>query len=329
MENQEQGVLEVELEAPVTLPVEGPPPDPPGTIRDGQVVGAPPAEAPKQATEQQPQTPTNADPDDVRATEDGWKQRARRNERRAQKAESQVARLMGEFAEVKKQLDALTQGQAQVQQQTAAQHEQAVDAAYQTARQAYAQARASGDVEAEIAAHERFLEAKAAKDWVTFNKQNTARRPQQPQHPQQQPRQPQSDGGELPEAMVDWIEKNDWFKTDQRLQRRAMLISDEVLAEGIPGDDPEHYTEVSRRMKEEYGENFAAPRQQQRQAPARQPVNQVNRTATPPAARVQITEAHKLAAQQAGINLADPAQLKAFANQLAQTQARLSARGLR
>lgn len=328
MENENQGALEIELEAPVTIPDSSPPADPPGTLRDGKVVGA---EAPAQ-TEQKPQT-QQIDPEDQRATDDGWKQRARRNERRAQKAESQVARLMGEFADVKKQLETLSQGQTQVQQATAVQHEQAVDAAFQSARQSYAQARQAGDLDAEQAALDRYLEAKAAKDWINFGKQNAQRRPAQ-QQPQQkpQPQQPAADESDLPEAAQDWLAEpsNAWFKADARLRRRAMVISDEIVEEGITGDDPEHYAEVTRRMKEEYGENFAAPKtpNPSPRVPGRQPVTPVNRTASP-VTRVQITEAHRQAAAQAGIDLRDPAQAKAFANQIAQTQARFAARGVR
>ena len=111
--------------------------------------------------------------------------------------------------------------------------------------------------------------------------------PQQVQQPTQQPA-PQAPRPS-PQA-EDWAERNPWFGQDRVMTYAAWGIHETLVSqEGIDPNSEEYYTELDRRLVEEFPNKFqnrssAQPTRQQRSAPAVAPasrssgINNVRRT---------------------------------------------------
>lgn len=68
--------------------------------------------------------------------------------------------------------------------------------------------------------------------------------PTRSRQPYQQPLE------EIPDATMDWVEKNSWFRTDRKLHLLAREVVRELIEEGEDPRKPEFYTEVDSRLKE-------------------------------------------------------------------------------
>ena len=151
-------------------------------------------------------------------------------------------------------------------------------------RQIIQKAREEGDINTEIEAQERLTGLLQEKTQVSqwLQQQEVARqqpvqedfqRPQQPQRPQQQPPAPD------PRA-EEWAARNEWFGQDRMMTYAAWGIHQDLIErEGIDPNSDEYYTELDRRIREEFPKRFAGERssnqssRQQRSAPAVAPAS--------------------------------------------------------
>jgi len=154
-------------------------------------------------------------------------------------------------------------------------------------------AREEGDIDTETEANQRLTdlvyEQRQVAGWLQEQGQQVETYRQQPQ-PQQAPAaQPQQRAAPSPQA-EDWAERNPWFGQDRVLTYAAWGIHETLVSqEGIDPNSDEYYTELDRRLVEEFPNKFqsrssAQPNRQQRSAPAVAPatrssgINNVRRT---------------------------------------------------
>lgn len=165
-------------------------------------------------------------------------------------------------------------------------------------RQIIVKAREENDLNTEIEAQERLAalvqEQRQVATWLQEQPQPAQQQPQQYQ--QQQPQQYQQPPA-APKAAPDpraeeWAARNPWFGQDRTLTYGAWGIHQTLVEEeGIDPTSDEYYTELDRRLREEFPKRFAGeqqssnqPSRQQRSAPAVAPaarssgVNSVRRT---------------------------------------------------
>ena len=76
------------------------------------------------------------------------------------------------------------------------------------------------------------------------NYQNYVQQPQQNVAPQ------------LGEREQAWVEKNEWFGQDEVMTMGAMAINNQLEAEGFDVGSEEYYTEVDRRMRKRFPQEF-------------------------------------------------------------------------
>jgi hypothetical protein len=167
-------------------------------------------------------------------------------------------------------------------------------------RQIIVKAREENDLNTEIEAQERLAvmvqEQRQVAQWL----QEQGQQNQQPQQQTAQPYQPQPQQqmqpAQPPKAAPDpraeaWADKNPWFGQNRMLTYGAWGIHQQLVEEeGIDPSSDDYYTELDRRLRDEFPKHFAGeqsssqPVRQQRSAPAVAPatrssgMNSVRRT---------------------------------------------------
>lgn len=167
-------------------------------------------------------------------------------------------------------------------------------------RQIIIKAREENDMNTELEAQERLAalvqEQRQVATWLQDQPQNYQQPAQAPQNYQQQVQQ-QVQQPAAPKSAPDpraeeWASRNPWFGQNRTLTYGAWGIHQTLIEEeGIDPTSDEYYTELDRRLREEFPKHFAGeqqasnqPSRQQRSAPAVAPaarssgVNSVRRT---------------------------------------------------
>ena len=156
-------------------------------------------------------------------------------------------------------------------------------------RQIIMKAREENDMNTELEAQERLSalvqEQRQVAGWLQDQPQNNQQQVQQQYAPQQpaqqqypQPAQPQQP---RPSAKAeDWAAKNTWYGQNRMLTYGAWGIHQTLIEEeGVEPDSEEYYTELDRRLRDEFPKHFADERssnqssRQQRSAPAVAPAS--------------------------------------------------------
>jgi pyruvate/2-oxoglutarate dehydrogenase complex dihydrolipoamide acyltransferase (E2) component len=160
-------------------------------------------------------------------------------------------------------------------------------------------AREEGDIDTETEANQRLtdltMEQRQVAGWLQSQGEQVQAY-KQPQNYQQQVQQQQYQAPAQPQRAApspqaeDWAERNPWFGQDKMLTYAAWGIHETLVSEeGVDPNSSEYYTELDRRLVEEFPNKFqrsssAQPIRQQRSAPAVAPaarssgINNVRRT---------------------------------------------------
>ena len=148
-------------------------------------------------------------------------------------------------------------------------------------RQIIAKAREEGDLNTEIEAQERLTgllqEKGQVSQWLQQQEQARQRQQEQPAPQQVQQRQQPKPPDERAET---WAAKNEWFGQNRVMTYAAWGIHQDLIEkEGVDPASDEYYTELDRRIREEFPKNFASEQsqnqtnRQQRPAPAVAPAS--------------------------------------------------------
>ena len=146
-------------------------------------------------------------------------------------------------------------------------------------RQIIHKAREEGDLDTEMEAQERLTGLLQEKGQVSSWLQQQEQAVRNPA-PQQQP-VPQQPQRAAPDPRAeDWAAKNTWFGQDRMLTYAAWGIHQELIEkEGVDPQSDEYYTELDRRLRDEFPKKFAGEQssnqssRQQRSAPAVAPAS--------------------------------------------------------
>jgi hypothetical protein len=148
-------------------------------------------------------------------------------------------------------------------------------------RQIIQKAREEGDLDTEMEAQERLTGLLQEKGQVSswLQQQEQAVRNPAPQQQYQPAPQQQQRAAPDPRA-EDWASKNSWFGQDRMLTYAAWGIHQELIEkEGVDPQSDEYYTELDRRLRDEFPKKFAGEQssnqssRQQRSAPAVAPAS--------------------------------------------------------
>ena len=95
-----------------------------------------------------------------------------------------------------------------------------------------------------------------------MEQENQARSAQPTQQPQQQPVQQQPKSNPADDIKLQsWLSKNEWFNADRVMTRGAQAIHEQlVLEEGFNPSTDEYYSEIDKRMRENFPHKFQEKR---------------------------------------------------------------------
>jgi hypothetical protein len=149
-------------------------------------------------------------------------------------------------------------------------------------RQIIMKAREENDMNTELEAQERLSalvqEQRQVAGWLQDRPQNNQEQVQQqyaPQPQQQQPVQQQQQPARPSPKAEEWATRNSWYGQNRTLTYGAWGIHQTLVEEeGVEPDSEEYYTELDRRLRDEFPKHFAGEQssnqntRQQRSAPA-------------------------------------------------------------
>jgi len=168
----------------------------------------------------------------------------REAERREQDALKYAEAVKKEAEELKARMKSLDQGYVQ-------EYSGRVESELAAAKNQLRQAMSIGDTDAAVEAQERLASLTLAKERARqaqsrFDQESEAPAPQAA--PQEAPQQRRPD----PKA-EDWAERNEWFGKDQTMTYAAFGIHKELVeTEGFDPNSDEYYTELDKRIAEEF-----------------------------------------------------------------------------
>jgi hypothetical protein len=148
-----------------------------------------------------------------------------------------------------------------------------------TLKQIIRKAREEGDIDTETEAQERLTTLLMEQRQVAaYLQQAPAQQaaqqayqpaPQQAQQPQQAYQQPVRQQPKVSPKAEEWASKNSWFGQDRVMTYAAWGIHQTLVEqEGVDPESDEYYTELDRRLRNEFPQRFKTDNRQQRSAPA-------------------------------------------------------------
>lgn len=151
-------------------------------------------------------------------------------------------------------------------------------------RQIIQKAREEGDITTEIEAQERLTALLQEKNQVSqwlHQQQEAVRQPEQTYAPAQAPAPAPRQQPAAPDPRAEeWAARNEWFGQNRVMTYAAWGIHQDLIErEGIDPSSDEYYTELDRRIRDQFPKNFADDRssnqstRQQRSAPAVAPAS--------------------------------------------------------
>jgi hypothetical protein len=147
-------------------------------------------------------------------------------------------------------------------------------------RQIIHKAREEGDLDTEMEAQERLTGLLQEKGQVSSWLQQQEQAVRNPAPVQQYQPAPQQQRATPDPRAEDWASKNSWFGQDRMLTYAAWGIHQELIEkEGVDPQSDEYYTELDRRLRDEFPKKFAGEQssnqssRQQRSAPAVAPAS--------------------------------------------------------
>jgi len=148
-------------------------------------------------------------------------------------------------------------------------------------RQIIKKAREEGDIDTETEAQERLSQLAMERNQVSGWLQQQEHAVRNPAPVQQYQAAPQQQQRAQPDPRAeDWAAKNTWFGQDRMLTYAAWGIHQELIEkEGVDPQSDEYYTELDRRLRDEFPKKFAGEQssnqssRQQRSAPAVAPAS--------------------------------------------------------
>jgi len=105
------------------------------------------------------------------------------------------------------------------------------------------------------------------------------RRTQQPVQQQQQPVQQEQEAPMKPDPRAEaWAEGNSWFGDDRAMTMTSFAIHEDLLNEGFDATSDEYYSEIDKRIRDEFPHKFGETSQQSRPAQAVAPAKRSAKT---------------------------------------------------
>lgn len=164
--------------------------------------------------------------------------------------------------QIQQQNQQMKQRIAEMDQGYVTEYSSRVDSQFEQAKKLLKEARDMGEIDKEIEAQELLSRLSIEKERVRMSKSRVEQPVEEVQQPQPQPQQPQQQQ-QLDPKLVSWMGKNDsWFNKDLVMTRGAQAIHETLVAsEGYDPTSDDYYSEIDKRMRQEFPHKFQSQRQ--------------------------------------------------------------------
>lgn len=185
-------------------------------------------------------------------TEDYGERVKRRIAREVAKRKSVEEAALARIRELEAQLENSKKSTSERETAALGTFQQGLEAKLEAAKKKYEDAYDAADKSALSAAQVELNDIQFQLNALKMAPKPKAEAPKEPPKQVQQQQQQGPSPDDLPDATVEWLNKNPWFGRgagkDVLATQTATLISDTLVEEGWDADSPEFYTEVERRL---------------------------------------------------------------------------------
>lgn len=237
----------------------------------------PQAEAPAPA--EKPEQPSHSD--ELSSVNDAVQKRIAKLTARMREAERREQAALEYAKGLQQQTQTLQQTLVHTDYNRLSEAKARLDTQQTSLRQIIQKAREENDVQTEIEAQERLValvhEQRQVGEWLQQQDQARRQAAPNPMVPTQQAPTPapQPQKAQVDPRAEDWAAKNEWFGQNRVMTYAAWGIHQDLIEkEGVDPNSDEYYTELDRRIREQFPKQFAGEQsstqniRQQRSAPA-------------------------------------------------------------
>ena len=252
------------------------------TVSDGQEKPEQASAAPVQEEQEQSSQQTHAD--ELGAVNDAVQKRISKLTARMREAERREQAALEYAKGLQSQAQTLQQRLINTDYSRLNEAKTRMETQQTALRQIIQKAREEGDITTEIEAQERLTALLQEKNQVSqwlHQQQEAVRQPEQTYAPAQAPAPAPRQQPAAPDPRAEeWAARNEWFGQNRVMTYAAWGIHQDLIErEGIDPNSDEYYTELDRRIRDQFPKNFADDRssnqstRQQRSAPAVAPAS--------------------------------------------------------
>jgi len=252
------------------------------TVSDGQEKPEQASAAPVQEEQEQSSQQTHAD--ELGAVNDAVQKRISKLTARMREAERREQAALEYAKGLQSQAQTLQQRLINTDYSRLNEAKTRMETQQTALRQIIQKAREEGDITTEIEAQERLTALLQEKNQVSqwlHQQQEAVRQPEQTYAPAQAPAPAPRQQPAAPDPRAEeWAARNEWFGQNRVMTYAAWGIHQDLIErEGIDPSSDEYYTELDRRIRDQFPKNFADDRssnqstRQQRSAPAVAPAS--------------------------------------------------------
>ena len=174
----------------------------------------------------------------------------RKEERDREEAVRVSQRLLEENKQLKQRMDSLDQGYL-------SEYGTRLESQEDQAKRAYAEAHQVGDSERMFEAQKALSKIAIEQERYRQAKNQSEAAKNQPEAEQPIAQQPPPQQKVSPKAKT-WAEKNEWFGDDEVMTQAAFVVHNKLIQEeGFDPESDEYYSEIDKRMKDEFPHKFS------------------------------------------------------------------------
>ena len=173
----------------------------------------------------------------------------RKEERDREEAVRISQKLLEENKQLKQRMDSLDQGYL-------SEYGTRLESQEDQAKRAYAEAHQAGDSEKMFEAQKALSKIAIEQERYRLAKNQSEAAKNQPEVEQPVAQTPQPQQQVSPKAKT-WAEKNEWFGEDEVMTQAAFVVHNKLIQEeGFDPESDEYYSEIDRRMRQEFPHKF-------------------------------------------------------------------------
>ena len=239
--------------------------------------------------------------DELKEYSEGVQKRIAKLTRKMREAERQKEEAIAYAKTAKEERDSLQSRFSKLDKSYVSEFESRVKTNMEAARVALKSAIEAGDVDAQVKAQEQMASLNADAVRLASLKTLKEEQPKQEKQVNVNPQQTTQPVRTDPKAEA-WAEDNSWFGDDRAMTMTSFVIHQDLLNEGFDATSDEYYSEIDKRIRDEFPHRFGGGESGQQNRPV-QAVAPAKRSAKTGRKSVRLTPSQVAIAKKLGVPL--------------------------